>query len=84
MGKRKESWGDERGLVSSWEPVERAEEIKRRMMNTMENINRLFDLLIDAGMPNAAKRLMREREKLGELLRSIWESYPRDLEEGEA
>jgi hypothetical protein len=71
------------GLVSDWTPVERAEEIKHRMMNTMENINRLFDLLIDARMPNAARRLMRERDKLGELLRSIWESYPRDLEEGE-
>jgi len=45
----------------------------------MENINRLFDLLIDAKMPNAARKLMQERDRLGELLRSIWESYPRDL-----
>jgi hypothetical protein len=67
------------GLVSDWSSVERAEEIKRRMMNTMENINRLFDLLIDAKMPNAARKLMRERDRLGELLRTIWESYPRDL-----
>jgi fibrillarin-like rRNA methylase len=67
------------GLVSDWSSVERAEEIKRRMMNAMENINRLFDLLIDAKMPNAARKLMQERDRLGELLRSIWESYPRDL-----
>jgi hypothetical protein len=82
-GERRKVGVAREGLVSDWTPVERAEEIKHRMMNTMENLNRLFDLLIDARMPKAAKRIMRERDRLGELLRTIWESYPRDLEEGE-